>query len=483
MHEDESGPGVSSAADGSGETSGASNATSGSSDTDGGTDADSSTGDEGSTGEPGADETGDEESSSGEVPCEHAAECDNGLWCDGVEDCVDGVCVNGVAPCDDGVACTQDACDEVAQTCDHVPDDAACDNGLHCDGQETCDAALGCQPGESVVCDPHAVACMVGACSEQAQGCVYQPNDGLCDNGLYCDGQETCDPVQGCQAGTPIHCDDGVACTADACSEQVQGCVHTPDDGLCPCGETCDPNAGCGNHCVITTCQGHLYECGDCIDNDGDCLIDMNDPNCWGPCDNNESGWKGEVPGQQSQSTCLIMDCYFDQDSGHGNDDCYWSHRCDPLEPMGCNYNPNTNIPGTSAGCADLHQTQSDQCLDFCGPLTPNGCDCFGCCDVYLDGQQDPVTVYLGTEGPSGQGTCNIDTAGDPSLCHPCTQVLGCLNACTECELCIGQDTLPDHCDEEDQCPGGEQPCGLAGQDPCNQGTFCLTGCCVPIPQ
>mgnify|MGYP007032564592 CR=1 FL=1 len=431
----------------------------------------------------GDESTGGDESSTGEVPCTDPSECDNGIWCDGIEACVEGVCVAGEAPCDDAVACTDDVCDEGGRSCTHTPNDGACDNGVYCDGVESCDPQAGCQPGEAVVCPADEVTCTVAQCDEGAQGCVQIPDDALCDNGIFCDGQETCDPVQGCQVGMPLLCDDGIACTVDTCSEQTQGCVYQVDDSLCGCGETCDPNLGCGNHCVQVTCQGHLYQCGDCIDNDGDCLIDGNDPNCWGPCDNNEAGWKGEVPGQAGPSSCNKLDCYFDQDSGSGNDDCFWNHSCDPLQPMGCTYNPNANTPGTNLNCGQLEQTQSQQCHDVCGPLTPNGCDCFGCCEVYPDGETDPVTVFLGSEGPGGNGTCNYENATNPALCHPCTQVPACLNPCGECEVCIGKTELPDHCDAVDQCPGGEQPCGVEGQDPCNQGFFCLTGCCMPIPQ
>jgi hypothetical protein len=325
-----------------------------------------------------------------------------------------------------------------------------------------------------------------GSSGETTGGGVACLDHAECQDGSYCNGEEQC--VNGfCTEGTAIVCneDDGIACTVHACSEGEMACVHEPDDNLCPQGETCSAQQGCISDCVEVSCVGTVYECGDCIDNDGDGLIDMNDPNCWGPCDNNEAGWKGEIPGQQNQSTCLVMDCYFDHDSGQGPvnpDDCYWSHTCDPLEPMGCSYNPNTHIPGANPlGCADLEQTQSDQCHEVCGPLVPNGCDCFGCCEVTVG--NETYTVYLGTEDGDGEGTCSHATAADEEACHPCTQVTGCLNPCEECELCIGKNELPANCDEDDQCPNDEQPCGLDGQDPCSQGSFCLTGCCQPIPQ
>ena len=234
--------------------------------------------------------------------------------------------------------------------------------------------------------------------------------------------------------------------------------------------------------CQITACQGKVYQCGDCIDNDGDGLIDAGDPNCWGPCDNNEAGWKGEIPGQ-NQAPCK-MDCYFDGDSGAGNDDCYWSHACDPLEPSPkCSYNPNANIPGTPMNCGQASAMQSDACDDFCGPLTPNGCDCFGCCEVHVG--NDVHVVYLGTEDAGGNGTCNLANVADPDLCAPCTIVPGCFNDCTpeDCELCIGQVELPDGC-EEAKCPAEFQSCNPAlNSSDCPDGLVCITGCCTPVPQ
>ncbi len=305
--------------------------------------------------------------------------------------------------------------------------------------------------------------------------------DEECDNGVFCDGAEGC--VEGACVSSPApDCDDGVACTVDSCDDTRGECVNDPDNARCGCEESCHPEQGCGNYCVPTECQGQVYECGNCLDDDRDCQVDTNDTDCWGPCDNNEAGWAGEVPGQQNQSECNTMDCYFDANSGAGNDECHWSHSCDPLEPSGCVYDPATNLPGTPLGCAELEMTQAMECLDYCAPLVPNGCDCFGCCDVTL-GDGTMVTVYLGTRDPETDvGTCNLDNAADPVLCNPCTQVGACINTCEECELCIGEVELPPEC-EEQECPEPLQACGQPGQDPCPKNQACVTGCCVPRPQ
>ena len=77
--------------------------------------------------------------------------------------------------------------------------------------------------------------------------------------------------------------------------------------------------------CVPVACQGHSYACGDCIDNDMDGHSDSADPDCVGPCDNNESGFFLNIPGGGA-APCRL-DCYFDQDTGSGND------RSESVEP------------------------------------------------------------------------------------------------------------------------------------------------------
>ena len=68
------------------------------------------------------------------------------------------------------------------------------------------------------------------------------PNDANCDDGLWCNGVETCDPATGCVAGTPLDCDDANACTTgDVCvSGECLGEAVTCDDGLDCTVDACD---------------------------------------------------------------------------------------------------------------------------------------------------------------------------------------------------------------------------------------------------
>lgn len=268
----------------------------------------------------------------------------------------------------------------------------------------------------------------------------------------------------------------------------AQGC--TAEDAVVGSNAAAGIGAGGSGACVVSECQGHVYQCGDCIDNDGDSLIDSMDDECLGPCDNTEDSYYGGIPGQNN-SPCR-QDCYFDKDTGPGNDECYWSHGCDPLSvasafpPSGdeiCAYDPATAVPGTSASCADLESSQLDACRSYCEPLTPNGCDCFGCCELPAGSGQ---YVWLGSTH-AGVGSCDLSTLADATKCKPCTPVPSCMNGCGPCEVCIGKPALEPECEPQDggtdeQCPDGLQPCGQPGQKRCEAGEYCITGCCIVVP-
>ena len=290
------------------------------------------------------------------------------------------------------------------------------------------------------------------------------------------------------------------ATVGDGGAGAMDGAVEGLDGGvMLPGGEICYP----------APCQGQYRQCGNCIDDDGDGLYDGKDPDCLGACDNNEAGYSTGIPGGDS-APCKL-DCYFDTDQGSGNDKCEWDARCDPLEPdplATCSYQnpppPNARCPGGPAlpdgGFADPETTQDPACLDFCAPLTPNGCDCFGCCELPAESGR---FVFIGTVDEAGQPTCDPESAEDDERCHPCTPVENCYNDCGRCELSLGkgvddlpEDSFPDPADagtptddagmpgdggvvDPPTCDDGRQLCDVPGTGPCPEGLFCLTGCCT----
>ncbi len=242
----------------------------------------------------------------------------------------------------------------------------------------------------------------------------------------------------------------------------------------------------------IVECAGRVYACGDLEDNDMDGLIDSQDPDCLGPCDDTEDHYHPQLPGWSGDS--CRTDCFWDTGNGPGNDDCYWDHRCDPLsvapsfnpEGEACEYDDDHDIPG-GPSCSEAFAMQSTQCLDYCGPLVPNGCDCFGCCEAPAG---SGAFVWLGSYDGNTNPTCTLADLADPTKCQPCTPVPSCQNECGECEYCLGKTELPPECfpsgggggPPDGQCPPEFQACGGPNQGPCPSGTYCITGCCIPAP-
>lgn len=284
---------------------------------------------------------------------------------------------------------------------------------------------------------------------------------------------------------------------ASGCTEQVQLGVDHVGQGaavssagagvLFPIGGAAEPAGGTGGGaarpsdagpCEPAACGASTYACGDCLDNDGDGRLDAGDPECLGPCDDSESALSSGVEPRVNGS--CRTDCYFDRNAGSGDDGCGWSYRCDPLStapdypPTGlamCEY-----APGNPACAGD----GLSACEAGCLPLTPNGCDCFGCCELPAHSGR---FVWLGSEALD-DARCEL-SSDDARACRPCTPVEGCQNSCAECELCVGKAALPPTCAgaEGPVCPAGVRACDASAPGSCGAGFYCVTGCCAALPR
>ena len=238
--------------------------------------------------------------------------------CDGVDNDHDGKVDEGASVCDDDNACTADACGGV-NGCSHVATP----------GCVPCTFATDC-PGASDACST--AVCSAGVCAyDPTPGCTSCTSAADCDDGDLCTTETctagVCGTVPGtCSAcTTPADCDDADPCTADACGASGS-CELTAIPGCrtCSTAADCDDADACTTDtCVAGTCQaqaidgctaggaggggtgtgggtdsggtgtgaapgaggshapGHVAEvCGDCQDNDGDGLVDYEDPDC-----------------------------------------------------------------------------------------------------------------------------------------------------------------------------------------------------------
>jgi len=211
-------------------------------------------------------------------------------------------------------------------------------------------------------------------------------------------------------------------------------------------------------------CTPGTTACTDCIDNDGDGNVDGRDDDCTGVIDNDEGSFATGIPGDNTDP--CVKDCYYDGNSGAGDDLCRWKLQCDQLGPgaPACPYDP---VQVGTSGCPN---PQTPQCLSNCLPATPNGCDCFGCCQIPGASSSAVLIAKVG---------CSTTTLTDPMTCPACTIRPDCFNPCDNCELCLGKHVLGGACGGLQQCPMAHARCGLSGQAPCPAGSFCLTGCCT----
>jgi len=209
------------------------------------------------------------------TPCVTAADCDDGLFCNGVEECSSGVCSQGADPCPGQLCdeeadecytlgCNQDGVCGAREDCTSCPADCASSPGATC-GNGVCEAGDGedclscpadcagkqdgvrkqrfcCGDGDGI----KAVGCddsRCGLCSDTSvpASCC---GDGECTAGA--EGSDTC--VIDC--GPPPVCGDGV------CAAEENGCD-------CP-----------------ADCPAPAEICGNGIDDNCDGSIDCEDPQC-----------------------------------------------------------------------------------------------------------------------------------------------------------------------------------------------------------
>ncbi|MFM2416253.1 MAG: hypothetical protein RL385_976 [Pseudomonadota bacterium] len=199
----------------------------------------------------------------------------------------------------------------------------------------------------------------------------------------------------------------------------------------------------------VPVCGNGPCACANDKDDDGDGLHDGFDPECTAPFDDDESTFATGGHGENQNGK--FRDCFFDGNSGF-DEGC----RC-ANEPR-----------GTNASCETWQAT--DACIDACLPRLPNGCDCFGCCEVHSPA--GVLSVHL-SDG------CAMDRIDDAAACPRCTPNPSCFNPCGPCELCAGRTPtmLPASCaNGQNQCDDGAPVCSAAGG--CGAGEYCFQGCC-----
>lgn len=160
--------------------------------------------------------------------------------------------------CDDGVTCTRDVCDP-SGFCRNPVDPAVCDDEVFCNGVEQCDPRRGCVPGPRETCNDDDV-CTIDRCNEAGKTCEHSPRD-LDEDGdpdFFCAGGGDCDdrdPTR--HSDYPEVCGDAID---NDCDETVdeETCGRAPYD---TCDDALDVSAG-GTFVVDASSLGAEYTLG-----------------------------------------------------------------------------------------------------------------------------------------------------------------------------------------------------------------------------
>ena len=271
--------------------------------------------------------------------CEYGQEyCVDGSW--------SGVCEGGVQP-------SEEVCNGIDDDCDGtIPADEL---DLDQDGISACegdcdDSNAAINPGQSDICN---------GLDDDCDGDVDEDGVASCDDGLYCNGAETCGGGS-CLSGTPIECgDSGDACQVSQCDDSIDACVNVPtvDGTVCDDGNLCTVN----DSCQAGTCaSGSLRDCSGASDscNDGVC-----DPS---------SGACITQPAREGQSCedglfCTVGDtCSAGSCQGGGSRDCSVGVSEPACFNISCNESQNT--------CDYFDNGSCDPCLAG-GPVADAGVD------------------------------------------------------------------------------------------------------------
>lgn len=296
------------------------------------------------------------------------------------------------------------------------------------------------------------------------------------DDGIFCNGQETCDPNTGLMIqGSPFFCGDGDSCTYDICNETSQSCeyVQKPNTaGTCFFGD-----GGClaGSYSCngifddpIVTCVGAVEPtievCGDGIDNDCDFQVDEY---CSLPGCSVDADCANIVVDTCDIVTCQSLTCtvskkptgtvcsYFR--NGQYNGTCTDAGVCEALPIICDDGNPCTE---------DSFSTTLRSCVF--DPLPLVGTEC-------VNG--DPLVV-LGM--CTDQGTCMptiFTTCAVPDV-KTCTTLIYNETA-ADCQEVDRQGSCDDSnlCTKHDICVDGQ--CRSAAVE-CDDGLSCTTDSCLP---
>ncbi|MEO1268932.1 MAG: LamG domain-containing protein [Myxococcota bacterium] len=349
----------------------------------------------------------------------------------------------------EGLVCQDGDCQQPDVQCSVDADCIALLTDLEACEAPVCDAAGQCQvqPAPTGTSCADSGTCAPGRCDEEGS-CVIVPDDTLCDNGQFCDGEEACIPdaatadERGCVAGEPRDVEDGVSCTVGSCDEEADAIVQ--DCSACDCCGDDDSRCGEGRQapqCFGWTCSETSYTCQLTPSDVGEACDDGVACTMGDTCDASQT-----CTGTPSNPLC---------DDGAF---CNGEEVCDPTAR---NRNAQGCIPGDDIVSDGINCT-----IDTCDEAADevfndrSGCSCQGDSDCQ-------ARCFVGSCVGS---VCAFEPAPEGTACD---DGLACTtgDACDGAQRCLG---TPDDatCDDGAFCTGAER---CAPDDPSRNELGCIT--------
>jgi hypothetical protein len=401
---------------------------------------------------------------------DNGEECDDGNANDG--DCCRNDCTRREtsSACNDGNGCTDDLCDELGR-CANLPNAAPCDDGLFCNGADTCAAGT---------CSVHTGdPCLGGsecadACNESADTCNDPAGTACSDDGNICT-DDVCDGTGSCShPSNTAPCGDGLFCNgADVCTGGV--CTHAGDPcaGGAECADSCDETADTCNDAAGTSCTDDGNVCTDDVcDGAGTCVH----PSNTAPCDDDGNVCTDDV--------CAEGACSHPSNTAPCNDGKFCNGDADTCSAGACS--------GSERPCGDLSCDEAtDQCKETCE--ADADCEAFGdACNVgRCDLESGDCFVEAGPDGVACDDAlfCTATDTCTDGVCtgtgDPCAGNDICRSVCDEesdtCSQTVGTPCDDgDACTENDACSDGE--CAGSAVE-CESGEICepATGICAAV--
>jgi hypothetical protein len=364
--------------------------------------------------------------------------------------------------------------------------------GAFCDGLELCDVR--CR--QRTCSTPN--TCAIPACNAQTASCTTtpKPNDTPCDNDAnVCSGVGTCsEGLCRLTPGTVLQCNDQNPCTGnpqsggqDTC-DPVTGCNNTPLNG---------PHAGCtdanfcngSETCVAGQCQSGALPCTPPQ------VCNAQTQQCEGPPPCQDVSQCTDDGNPCTDTVCMSGFCMHQPASPGTN--CDDGNLCNGVRT--CDANGICQQPGPPTDCDDDNPCTVDACNTLTGACintpTPGCCTTGGQCN---DG--NACTLDACNANNTCDHTALVCNDNDPCTSDGCNVQNGCFaTPIPGCQLCNDSSVCSDDADPctDKACVGGrcEQvgnpnccntpaDCVDIDRNPCtDNGTTCVGNrCAAPIP-